>query len=154
MFNVTPICQRAPKNVRDQAVDNYFPVGHDQGSILGKNNFPKLLLEEFYWSMSAVNYPEAYKVARIERILVFQKLKKKDHWGHHYPPAGWLRGTQITQNFEETFQSLLQTTSGELSTEPVKLIAYLHSSPKLSRKKCLLMPWKAELRTLIQALPL
>lgn len=90
--------------------------------------------------MSAVNFPEAYKVARIERILVFQRLKKKDHGGHHYPPAGWLRGTQITQNFEETFQSLLQTTSGELSTEPVKLIAHLHSSPKLSRKKCLLMP--------------
>lgn len=95
--------------------------------------------------MRPVNYPEAYKVARIERILVFQKLKKKDYWGHHYPPAGWLRGTKILQNFEEAFQSLLQITSGELSIEPVELIAHLHSSPKLYGKK----GWKAELRTLI-----
>lgn len=154
MFNVTIICQRSPKNVRDKAVDNYFPVGDDQDCILGKNHLPKCLLEEFYWSMSAVNYPEAYKVARIERILVFQKLRKKDHWGHHYPPAGWFRRTQILQNFEETFQRLLQITSRELSIGPVKVIAHLHSRPKLCRKKCLLMSWKAELRTLVQALPL
>lgn len=78
MFNVSIICKRAPKNVGGKAVDKQFPVGDDQGCILGKNNLPKSLLEEFYQSMNAVNYPEAYKVARIERILVFQKLRKKD----------------------------------------------------------------------------
>lgn len=127
MFNVTIICKRAPKNVGSKTADNCFPVGDDQGCILGKNNLPKCLLEKFYWSTNAVSYPEAYKVARIERILVFQKLRKKDHWGHHYPPAEWLRETQILQNFEETFQSLLQIICGELSIGPVKLIAHLHS---------------------------
>lgn len=48
MFNITIICKRAPKNVGDKAVDNYFPVGDDPACILGKNNLPKFLLKEFY----------------------------------------------------------------------------------------------------------
>lgn len=74
MFNITIICKRALKNVSDKVVDNYIPVGDDPGCILGRNKLPKCLLEEFYSSVSAVNYSEIYKVARIERILVFQKL--------------------------------------------------------------------------------
>lgn len=48
MFNITIICKRAPKNVGDKAVDDYFPVGDDQACILGKNNLRKFLLEKFY----------------------------------------------------------------------------------------------------------